>query len=215
MDPETAQVAARLVDGVLPRVQRRLEDLVGELGDRLTAEAWRSAVSHAQHRAGLWVSGDFGAAAEALLAGAPREVSARCGAGAAGVGATARPRPLRHLRRVPPAALVTRPRHPTSATPLSRWSPQRPPDSRPPYRVEISCDCGSFAFTPERLTPAPRRWHARRSQPVASVGCLHPLSGNARPPSAPRCRGGVRRKGWPSVSAGARRTARWPRKERW
>jgi hypothetical protein len=74
MDPETAQVAARLVDGVLPRVQRRLEDLVGELGDRLTAEAWRSAVSHAQHRAGLWVSGDFGAAAEALLAGAPREV---------------------------------------------------------------------------------------------------------------------------------------------
>jgi len=74
MDAETAQVAARLVDGVLPRSQRRIEDLVSELGPRLTAETWQSALSHAQHRAGLLVSGDIGAAAEALLSVAPRDV---------------------------------------------------------------------------------------------------------------------------------------------
>lgn len=75
LDPAVATLAARLVDGQPPRTQRRLEDLVRDLGERLDADIWSHAVTQAQARAGLMVSGDFAAAAEVMLREAPPEVS--------------------------------------------------------------------------------------------------------------------------------------------
>ncbi len=71
LDPTVARLATRVFEALPPRAQRHAQDLVAQLGDRLTWQTWREAVAHAQMHAGMLVCGDFRTAAENILLGAP------------------------------------------------------------------------------------------------------------------------------------------------
>ncbi len=75
IDPAVGRLASRIFDALQPRTQRRAQDLVAQLGDRLTWASWREAVAHAQMHAAMLVCGDFRTAAESILRGAPQGVS--------------------------------------------------------------------------------------------------------------------------------------------
>jgi hypothetical protein len=75
IDPAVGRLASRIFDALQPRVQRRAQDLVAQLGDRLSWASWREAVAHAQMHAAMLVCGDFRTAAESILRGAPQGVS--------------------------------------------------------------------------------------------------------------------------------------------
>ena len=69
-----ARLATRVFEALPPRAQRNAQELVAQLGDRLSWQAWREAVAHAQMHAGMLVCGDFRTAAENILMGAPAGV---------------------------------------------------------------------------------------------------------------------------------------------
>lgn len=91
-DPAVASLAGRLLDGMPARAQRRMQDLVAELGDRAAYVPWRNAVAQARAFAGLLVSGSFPVAAQELVALSPH-------AGAAPSTLIATWEPLRELAR--------------------------------------------------------------------------------------------------------------------
>ncbi len=74
LDPTVARLATRVFEALPPRAQRNAQELVAQLGDRLSWQAWREAVAHAQMHAGMLVCGDFRTAAENILMGAPAGV---------------------------------------------------------------------------------------------------------------------------------------------
>ena len=75
LDAPVARLATRLFDAVPPRQHRHVQDLVAQLGAKLTWSAWRETVAHAQMHAGMLVCADFRVAAESILRGAPPTVS--------------------------------------------------------------------------------------------------------------------------------------------
>ncbi|MFO0607371.1 MAG: hypothetical protein U0324_29675 [Polyangiales bacterium] len=93
LDASVSRIAARLYEGIPPRALRRLQDLVEQLGPRLTWPAWQGAVAAARDHAAMLVCGDFRAAAEALLEEAPPDVPRDASA------AVASWEPLRDLAR--------------------------------------------------------------------------------------------------------------------
>jgi hypothetical protein len=74
LDPAVSRIAARLYEDISPRALRRLQDLVEQLGPRLTWPAWHHALTTARNHAAMLVCGDFRTAAETLLQEAPPEV---------------------------------------------------------------------------------------------------------------------------------------------
>jgi len=91
-DPGVASLAGRLIDGLPARGQRRMQELVAELGPRLSYLAWRDAIAQARSFAGLLVSGSFAVAARELIALSPH-------AGASPAKLIATWEPLRELAR--------------------------------------------------------------------------------------------------------------------
>ncbi|MFO0651041.1 MAG: hypothetical protein U0326_32745 [Polyangiales bacterium] len=74
LDPTVARLATRVFEALPPRTQRHAQELVAQLGDKLSWQSWREAVAHAQMHAGMLVCGDFRTAAENILLGAPSGV---------------------------------------------------------------------------------------------------------------------------------------------
>ena len=74
LDPAIARLATRVFEALPARTQRRAQELVEQLGDRLTWQSWREAVAHAQMHAGMLVCGDFRVAVENILHGAPASI---------------------------------------------------------------------------------------------------------------------------------------------
>ena len=71
LDAAVARMANDLLDGIAPRSQRRVRELLDELGSRFAWEPWVEAVDIARTHAGMLLSGDFGVAAVELLAAHP------------------------------------------------------------------------------------------------------------------------------------------------
>jgi hypothetical protein len=60
-----------MAENIAPRALKRIEDLVSELGPRLSYAAWSDAVELARAHAGMLVSGDFFTAASEVLRAHP------------------------------------------------------------------------------------------------------------------------------------------------
>lgn len=74
LDARVAKIAGRMLDGMTPRLQKRLRDLVNELGPRLTWAHWNNAVQIARVNGALLISGDVRTAVEEVLGASPRGV---------------------------------------------------------------------------------------------------------------------------------------------
>jgi hypothetical protein len=93
LDGGVGRIAGRLYEGIAPRALRRLQDLVEQLGPRLTWAAWEGAVTVARNHAAMLVCGDFRAATETILGEAPAGIARDAPA------AIAHHEPLRDLAR--------------------------------------------------------------------------------------------------------------------
>jgi hypothetical protein len=91
-DPSVSALAGQLLNGLPTRLQRRMSEVVHELGDELSHARWRERVYQARCSAGMLVSGNFDVAASQLIAG-----SSNAGARAAQLIASWEP--LRDLAR--------------------------------------------------------------------------------------------------------------------
>lgn len=74
LDARVAKIAGRMLDGMTPRLQKRLRDLVNELGPRLTWAHWNNTAQIARVNAALLISGDVRTAVEEVLGASPRGV---------------------------------------------------------------------------------------------------------------------------------------------
>ena len=68
VDAAVARLATLLQDSIPAKAQRRVRELVDELGSAFTWASWRKAVAIARTRAGMLLAGDFGVAAMEVLA---------------------------------------------------------------------------------------------------------------------------------------------------
>jgi hypothetical protein len=68
-DPGVNALAGQLLNGLPTRLQRRMSEVVHELGDDLSHARWRERVYQARCSAGMLVSGAFEVAASQLIAG--------------------------------------------------------------------------------------------------------------------------------------------------